>query len=318
MMAWHLLLFAGALATLAPSVLGRARWAYRSPQLGIAAWYAVLAAVLSAVFAATAALLVLPYSGTAAVCVVAWRWCVQAARGDYGTAGQLAAAIMVLVTGALAGRLVVSGVGFVRTQRAHRRRHLQMLRLAGRDAPELGATVVTCAEPAAYMVAGQHRRVVITTGAVAALRDEELAAVLAHERAHAAGRHDVLLNGVRVLRSAFPWLPLFRLADQQLVRLVEMRADEVAAMHHRPINLARALVTMAGAASPPVPAGAVAATGGDAVARLGRLLDPPDRLTAVQCGVIGTGAAVMATAPALTVVVSWLFPSLNICVLVPL
>ncbi|GAA0793408.1 M56 family metallopeptidase [Spirilliplanes yamanashiensis] len=317
MMAWHLLLFAVVLASVAPRVLGRARWVYRSPKLGIAAWYAMLAGVVSAVLAATAALLVPPHPGAAAVCV-AWRWCVQAARGEYGAAGQLAAATMVLVTGALAGRLLVSGVGFVRKQRAHRHRHLQMLRLAGRDAPELGATVVTCAEPAAYMVAGHHRRVVITTGAVATLRDEELAAVLAHERAHAAGRHDILLSGVRVLRAAFPWLPLFHVAADQLGRLVEMRADEVAVANHRPINLARALVAMAGATSPQVPAGALAATGGDAVARLGRLLDPPDRLSIVQRWLIGTGIAAMAAAPALTLAASWLFPSLNVCAVLPL
>ena len=168
------------------------------------------------------------------------------------------------------------------------------------------------------MVAGHRRRVVVTTGAVAALRDEELAAVLAHEQAHAAGRHDLLLNGVRLLHSAFPRVPLFVTAWHELGRLVELRADDVAVTQHQPLSLARALVAMAGATSPEMPAGSVAATGGDAVARLRRLLTPPERLTAGQLTLISAGAAVVAVTPAAALGASWIFPTLASCVLLPL
>lgn len=317
MIASHLLLFAAITAAVAPRWLGRARWVYRSPRLGIVAWYAALGGVVSAVAAAATSLLLPGRQNTAAVCV-AWRWCVQAARGEHGVPGRLAATAVVLVTLLLAARLMVCAVRLLRVQRAQRREHLQLLRLAGREAPELGATVIDCAEPAAYMVAGNHRLVVVTTGAVAALREEELAAVLAHERAHAAGRHDVLLNGVRLLRMAFPRARVPAVAADQLSRLVEMRADEVAVIQHRPINLARALVTMAVAVSSShVPAGAVSATGGDALARLGRLLDPPDRLTRLHAGAIVAAVVVMAIGPALAAALAWLLPQTNLCLLLP-
>ncbi|HJT94915.1 MAG TPA: M56 family metallopeptidase [Mycobacterium sp.] len=316
-MAAHQLLFAALVTVAAPAVLGRAGWVHRSPRLGIAAWYSALAAVLSGVGAATAALLAPWRRADAPVCV-AWRWCLQAVRGDYGVTGRMAAAAVVAVTAVMLIRLLVCGVRFTRRQSAHRRQHLQLLRLAGRESPELGATVLDCAQPAAYMVAGHGRRVVVTTGAVATLRDEELAAVLAHERAHATGRHDLLLNGVRLLRSAFPRLPLFVTAWHELCRLVELRADEVAATQHQPLNLARALVAMAGASSPEAPAGSVAATGGDAATRLRRLLSPPQRLSGAQQGLIGTGVAVVAVTPTLALAASWMFPTVATCLLLPL
>lgn len=52
----HLVLLAAVLAGAAPRTLGRAGWVCRSPGLGIAAWYAVLAAVLSATAAGVLAL----------------------------------------------------------------------------------------------------------------------------------------------------------------------------------------------------------------------------------------------------------------------
>jgi len=99
------------------------------------------------------------------------------------------------------------------------------------------------------VVGGSTRRVVVTTGAIDALAGPELAAVLAHERAHAAGRHDLLLDGIRLLEKAFPRVVLFTAARCELCRLVELRADEVATVHHAPLSLARAMVTMAAAAS---------------------------------------------------------------------
>jgi Zn-dependent protease with chaperone function len=44
-----------------------------------------------------------------------------------------------------------------------------------------------------YCVPGRLPTIVVTTGALAVLEPEQLAAVLAHERAHLAGRHHLLL-----------------------------------------------------------------------------------------------------------------------------
>jgi Zn-dependent protease with chaperone function len=313
MIAWFLLLFAPAVAAVAPRVLRQARWTYQSPQLGIVAWYATLTAVASALLAATAVLVHPWRSDTAPVCL-AWQWCLQAARGQHGTAGRVVTAVIAATAVLLAARLLTCGVRFAREHHTRRRQHQQMLMLAGQEVAELGATVVPSAQPAAYMLAGPGRRVVVTTGAVAALDAEELAAVLAHERAHSAGRHDIVLATVRLLTVAFPWSALLRTAAQQLSRLVEMRADEVAVTRHRRIVLARALVAMA-SASPVIPANAVGATGGDAMARLGRLLDPPARLSTARKTCIAAGLALTAVAPVLSLVTVSSIPALKACLL---
>lgn len=319
MIAVHLLLFAAAVSVCAPRALARAGWVYRSPRLGIAAWYAVLGAVLMAVAGAVLAVAAPWQAGDASVCV-AWRWCVQAARGGYGLAGRAAVAVVMLVGLALAGRLLVTGLRLARAASTRRRMHVQMLTVAGRAVPELGATVVDDPRPAAYVVAGRARQMVVTTGALQQLRGDEVAAVLAHERAHAAGRHDLLLDGMRLLARAFPRMTLFAVARAQLCRLVELRADEVATVGHAPISLARALVAMAAAAeaSPALaPAGAVAATGGDAAERLHRLLTPPAPLLRVQKAALVAGIGVVALSPAAVLLAAQAFPVLGMCPTLP-
>jgi Zn-dependent protease with chaperone function len=154
---------------------------------------------------------------------------------------------------------------------------------------------------------------VLTTAALDALHADELGAVLAHERAHAAGRHDLLLDAVRVLESAFPRVALFSHARRQLVRLVEMRADDVALQSHSRLSLARALVTMATGNANAAPVGALAATGGDAAQRLDRLLAPRTNLTVGERVALGTGIAAVALLPVAVVLTAWLAPGLGAC-----
>jgi Peptidase family M48 len=70
--------------------------------------------------------------------------------------------------------------------------------------------------------------VILTTAAAQALDADQLDAVLAHERAHLAGRHHRLLALARIGREVFPFLPLMRDAEQQVARLVELHADDAA------------------------------------------------------------------------------------------
>jgi Zn-dependent protease with chaperone function len=321
MIGLHLLLFAAVLATTAPRWLTRAAWICRSPRLGIAAWYALLAAVLSAAATGVVAL-VAPWQRTDAPVCVAWRWCVQAVSGEFGAAGRVAAAALVAVGLGLVARVAVVGVRLARAAAAVRADHLQLLSLTGRRLAGLDATVVACERPAAYVVAGRSRRVVVTTGALDVLAADELAAVLAHERAHAAGRHDLLLDCVRVLRQAFPRAVLFAAAYAQLRRLVEMRADDVATARHAPLALARALVAIAEAgtrtsagsvAAGPVLAGALAAAGGDALERLHRLLAPPQPLRRTHRVALAGGLGLLAVAPLALLAAAQVFPVLGMC-----
>lgn len=318
MIGLHLLLLAVAICVAAPRVLAGAGWVHRSPRLGIAAWYATLLAVATAVLGAAVAWLAPWQVANAPVCV-AWRWCTEAARGGYGAAGRLAFYAILSVAVAVAAWMAATIGRAVGAGAQRRREHLRTLNLAGRPSPELGATVVEHPQPAAYVVAGHRRRVVVTTGALQALSADELAAVLAHERAHAAGRHDLIIDGIRLLQRAFPNSALLACARGELGRLVEMRADDVAARSHARISLARALVAMAATITQPAaasPAGlalVLAATGGDALARMNRLLDPPKPLRrAHRCSLAG-GLGLLAAAPLGLLLAAQIFPVLGMC-----
>jgi Zn-dependent protease with chaperone function len=152
-----------------------------------------------------------------------------------------------------------------------RRAHRAALRLVGRVDPELGAVVVSHAEPGAYCVPGRHPMIVVTTGALACLDRRQLAAVLSHERAHARGRHHLLLAASQVAARAFPRLPLFRETGSAVPQLAELLADDVAARQHDRHVIASALVALVRATAPLTALGAGGAT---AVARVTRLLSP--------------------------------------------
>ena len=137
---------------------------------------------------------------------------------------------------------------------------------------------------------------VLTTGAVQALDPAQLAAVLAHERAHLAGRHHRLLAMARIGRQVLPFLPLMRDADAQVTRLVEMHADDAAKRASGPGPLATALVALATTASP-APALAAAAT--DTVQRIHRLLNPAQPLGQARLDLLRATAAALALTPVL-------------------
>ena len=116
---------------------------------------------------------------------------------------------------------------------------------------------------------------IVTTAALQALDPDQLDAVLAHERAHLASHHHRLLAIARIGRQVLPFLPLMRVADTQITRLVEMHADDAATAGRDTGPLATALVVLAAAAGP-APGLAAAAT--DAVQRIQRLLRPAEPL----------------------------------------
>ncbi len=137
---------------------------------------------------------------------------------------------------------------------------------------------------------------ILTTGAMQALDPGQLDAVLAHERAHLAGRHHRLLAVARIGRQVLPFLPLMRDAEQQVARLVELHADDAATRARDPRLLATALVLLATAASP---ASALAAGATDSVQRIHRLLGPAKPLGRTRRQLLGATAAALALTPVL-------------------
>jgi hypothetical protein len=133
---------------------------------------------------------------------------------------------------------------------------------AGRQArrlPGSGQVVVTEDDAAdAYTLPGWPCRIVITSGMLRALSTQERAALLAHERSHAAGSHYLFTSVARLAAAANP---LLRPLAAQVGYTVERWADEraAAATGDRPLT-ARAIAraALATSAAPPGPGARVA------------------------------------------------------------
>ena len=259
-----------------PALLTRLTAAGLSARLGLAAWLAAMVSVLASLLAA------IQYLFTAAVAgwpQLAEAVCRSVAGGACTTVVYRSAAFelglgLAAVTAALA--LAVLAWRYGRSvQRAQRRTraHAEAARITGRRLPGAGAAVVlNAAQPAAYCVPGRPAAIVLTSAALAVLDPGQLDAVLAHERAHLAGRHHLLIALTRALAATFPGVPLFTRAPAEVARLAEMCADDAAARRSSRPTLIAALLAMGTGTA--VPAAALAATTCAVSARVQRLLEP--------------------------------------------
>jgi Zn-dependent protease with chaperone function len=268
-----------AVAWCLPALLTRLTAAGFSARLGLAAWLAAMVSVLAAVLAAIQYLITAAVAGwpqlATAVC--------RSVAGGACTAVVYRSAVFELGLGlaatAAALALVVLAWRYGRSvQRAQRRTraHAEAARITGRRLPGGGtAVVLDAAQPAAYCVPGRPAAIVLTSAALAVLDPGQLTAVLAHERAHLAGRHHLLIALTRGLAATFPGVPLFTQGLAEVARLAEMCADDAAARHSSRPTLVTALLAMGTGTA--VPAAALAATGGAVTARVQRLLEPAPR-----------------------------------------
>lgn len=270
-----LLLYSFAVATLSPWVLPRLTHAGTAPRLGVVAWLMVMVSVVASWLAATAFLIVslVRYwhepGRLATACFESLRRLV-----DGGAAVALQVALLVLAATAVS---TLSTLGW-RSGRslwracAQSRRHAERARVIGRRIDGVDAVVVDAAERAAYCVAGRPDTVVVTSAALDSLTDRNLQAVLAHERAHLAGRHHHVLAFVHPLAVAIPGVSLFSTADREISLLLEMAADDAAARRCGSLTLLDALLALSMDAR--APQGAFGATGTDVLSRAERLAAP--------------------------------------------
>ena len=110
--------------------------------------------------------------------------------------------------------------------RARRRQRALLALLARGDPKAPGALVVDYPAATAYCLPGLRSRIVVSVGALDLLRPAELAAVLAHERAHLRERHDLVVLPFTALRRAFGWSRICADAHQSVALLIEMLADD--------------------------------------------------------------------------------------------
>ena len=155
--------------------------------------------------------------------------------------------------------------------------------------------------PVAFCIPGARPLLVLSAGMVAELDDAQLAAVVAHERAHLREHHHLYLLPFVAWEAALPVLPAAAGAHAAVRTLVEMRADDVAlgavpgADPRR--TLARAIVAAGTAGGTAVPSGALAAAGSAVAARVRRLLEPPAPLPAAARAAVLTAAGLLLAVP---------------------
>jgi hypothetical protein len=150
--------------------------------------------------------------------------------------------------------------------------------------------------PDAWWLPGAAPRLVVTTAALRRLKGKQLDAVLAHEQGHARARHDWLLHSSAALANGFPQVPVFAAFREEMHRLVELAADDMASRRYGRLTTALALVELnedRGVFGPcPTPQAHVPQ-------RVHRLLTPPDRLPAAQRLRLTATAALVPAIPVL-------------------
>lgn len=171
---------------------------------------------------------------------------------DEGVAA-LGAASLVLV---LARTAVVGGRG-LRVRAASSRRHQDVLDVVGRrDGSRTGVVWLAHHVPLAYSIGGRRPTIVVTDGLATHLSRDELTAVLAHERAHIAGHHHVILSCAQALARALPRLTLAARAPDAVATLVELAADRAAA-RATDARTVRSALTRVAAFAPVAPSAAL-------------------------------------------------------------
>lgn len=271
--------YAVAVAWVLPLPLRRLSEPGLTPRLGLAAWLTAMVSVLACVMAALGLLARTAITGWPAF---ARTVCESVSAGTCPPAVYRSAAYELgLAATAFLGGMAMIMLGWrygrsLRRASVRTRAHAEAARITGHPVKGgNGAFVLDATRPAVYCVPGRPPTIVLTTGALAVLDPEQLTAVLAHERAHLAGRHHLLLAVTRSLAAVAPVVPLFARGTGEVARLAEMRADDVAARRggRRPL-LAALLAMGAGALAAQTPPAWLAATGGVVATRVRRLAEP--------------------------------------------
>jgi Zn-dependent protease with chaperone function len=297
------------------SALRQASWPRRSPAAAILLWQAL---GLAGGLAAVGALVGLGLSGSRAGVIRSVLHIGTALRAGpvfrvpatFGLAGALPVILFALRLACLAAGLALLALlcwvlvaASAAALHARRRQRILLTLLAHGDPKVPGALVVDYPTAAAYCLPGLRSKIVVSVGTLELLGRGELAAVLAHERAHLRERHDLVLLPFTALRRAFPRSATCAEADRAVALLVEMLADDRALRARPARELASALVRFGTASARQAPAGALAAAEGEVAARVARLLLPVRPLPFGAVAAICLAAALLAAAPVVLLII---------------
>jgi Peptidase family M48 len=275
--------------------LASARWVHRSPRAAMFLWHATAFSAVTAALGILLSLGLAPYG-----------------RGILPSLGLLAADlatgrphpgltpahVAAVVTGVLLAAAVLSAQARSSWEvHKHRARHRLLLHLVARPDADRRALVLDHPAAAAYYLPGRPGRVVVSSGTLTALTDDELAAVLAHEHAHARGRHHLVLAPFHALRRAIPCRATER-AVACVELLAEMGADDRAVRDHGPAPLVAALQRFHVAGTHRAPHGTLAAADKALALRIERLRPDQRPLASRYWWGLGVAALAVSTTPA--------------------
>lgn len=178
---------------------------------------------------------------------------------------------------------LLASVWVLRRARAAWRAHRSAWRSVGTD----GVQVLATSEPIAYARPGRPGSIVVSTGMLEALPDDERAVLIAHEQSHLRRAHHVHLL---VCDLALAVVPALRPLTNQLRLALERCADEDAVVRvggdRGLVARALARATVATSEHPPAVAGIAGTTVPDRVAAL--VADPAPRpVSAVALALLG-------------------------------
>ncbi|VEG41668.1 peptidase M48, Ste24p [Mycolicibacterium flavescens] len=287
-----------------PAVLARASWPFRAPRAAIVLWQAIaLAAVLSAFSAgiAIASRLFAPGPDGRPTATIISEIAVM------GWPVWIAYVVVFALTLVIGARLIVAVLQVAIATRRRRAHHRMVVDLVGKSQKWAhahagdGLRILNVDQPLAYCLPGVRSRVVVSEGTLTTLADNEISAILSHERAHLRARHDLVLEMFTAVNAAFPRFVRSGSALDAVRLLVEMLADDAAVRKAGPTPLARALVACAAGRTP---SGALAAGGPTTLLRVRRLGGRPNSRV-LAAGAYTTAAAVLVV-PTFAVVLPWL------------
>ncbi|WP_413755968.1 M56 family metallopeptidase [Streptomyces sp. MMBL 11-3] len=276
-----LLLLGALVAVLAPRLLARTDWQDREPVVALWAWQCVVVAVL------LCCALSMTLSAAAAWQAVRGHVFAPAPHGvveAYALGGgpwAVATTVVLALGAAWSATMLAREIARARAARRRRRSELALRAplLPGEEPGGERLVVLEADRPDAWWLPGAAPQLVVTTAALRRLKGQQLDAVLAHEQGHARARHDWLLHSSAALANGFPQVPVFAAFRDEMHRLVELAADDMASRRFGRLTIALALVQLnedSGVFGPcPTPQAHVPR-------RVERLLTPPDRLRPVH------------------------------------
>ncbi|NUL44905.1 M56 family metallopeptidase [Cellulosimicrobium funkei] len=306
-----------------PVLLGRARWVRRAPAAAMALWQSVALAGGLSLIGFPLLWGLTPFgdsvieAGPAFIqALVEGSWIPLLAHDPWLPTRIAAATLALMLFAHLVLTLAVTAVKTV----ANRRRHRQMVELLAAPPSERShlaesisgppTRVLPHDVPLAYCLPGLTGSLtVLSRGLLDQLTEPEVAAVVAHERAHLRQRHDLLRLAFEAWHRAVAWLPTTAIAQRAVAGLTEMMADDAALATHDRRDLMRAIVLTGEAGAPssaPAATASRAASRGENVQgdgsvpltlRLYRLLSPADPLPVAVRLVVVLAALCLAAFP---------------------